>query len=444
MQRKTQAEPAHVAEAKLLPHPSVMEQEAAMVQALEGATAERLETVLAPLGFTLLKLEPFTSPFSNGDNIAGECTFESGIVHGPVPQRRFANNAIFSVTAGGSDAGDVELILRISNTHAWRRGRMTDNEVASMRWAAAHGVPLVPRVLAFSANAASSPLGCEYILMEKLPGAPLQAVLEELSEGQQQQLKAEFAPQLREWLAALAAVPRPPGGCGPMAALRVVEDGGVVADGPGWFHHELPPLGPASSSGFAALTAAALQDCIARLRSEPADSREAAHRALQAVKEPETEALQVILRYLRATPLKGDHADRLQWCEVFQRLLAEDVEAYRTRHEPDGLPEEHTRLTHNDLCGNNLLVLEGRLVGVIDWESAMMGLTDKDCEEYGELAGTLDDADCGSGLPVAPGAYQRRRLMRTIGGVKCLTHSNASCKKTHKFSLLVFPYWLLV
>ena len=62
MQRKTQAEPAHVAEAKLLPHPSVMEQEAAMVQALEGATAERLETVLAPLGFTLLKLEPFTSP----------------------------------------------------------------------------------------------------------------------------------------------------------------------------------------------------------------------------------------------------------------------------------------------------------------------------------------------------------------------------------------------
>lgn len=219
-----------------------------------------------------------------------------------------------------------------------------------------------------------------------------------------------------------------------MAALRVVEDGGVVADGPGWFHHELPPLGPASSSGFAALTAAALQDCIARLRSEPADSREAAHRALQAVKEPEAEALQAILRYLRATPLKGDHADRLQWCEVFQRLLAEDVEAYRTRHEPDGLPEEHTRLTHNDLCGNNLLVLEGRLVGVIDWESAMMGLTDKDCEEYGELAGTLDDADCGSGLPVAPGAYQRRRLMRTIGGVKCLTHSNASCKKTHKFA----------
>ena len=159
---------------------------------------------------------------------------------------------------------------------------------------------------------------------------------------------------------------------------------------------------------------------------EPADSREEAHRALQAVNEPEAESLKDILRYLRATPLKGDHADRLQFCEVFQRLLTEDVEEFRSSHEPNGLLEEYTRLTHNDLCGNNLLVEDGRLVGVVDWESAMVGVTDKDCEEYGELAGTEDDADCGSGLPVAPGASQRRRFMRIIGGVKCLYHSNAS------------------
>ena len=44
----------------------------------------------------------------------------------------------------------------------------------------------------------------------------------------------------------------------------------------------------------------------------------------------------------------------------------------------------------------------------------------------GEIAATSDGADCGSGLPVAPGAAQRRRLMGVIGGVKCLYHSNAS------------------
>ena len=53
----------------------------------------------------------------------------------------------------------------------------------------------------------------------------------------------------------------------------------------------------------------------------------------------------------------------------------------------DGLGEQWTRLSHNDLCPNNLLVTEdGQLVGVVDWESAMWGLTDKDCEEFGELA----------------------------------------------------------
>ena len=220
--------------------------------------------------------------------------------------------------------------------------------------------------------------------MEKLPGAPLQVRLEQLPEQEQQQLRANVAPQLRSWLAALAAVPRPPGSCGPLAALRVADDGSVAADGPGWFHHELPPLGLESCTGFAALTSAVLQDCIARLQAEP-DSREAADQALRAVKDPDDEALQAILRHWRATPLKGDHADRLKWCEIFQAMLG-DVEAYRASHEPDGLPEQYTRLTHNDLCGNNLLVDEGgQLVGVIDWESAMMGLTDKDCEEYGEV-----------------------------------------------------------
>ena len=133
------------AAAAVLPHPSVTEQEASMTQALEeGVTAERVRAMLAPLGLTLAKLEPFVSPFV-AEDIVGECTFEPGIVHGLVPQRRFANNAIFTVAATSDGAGDVELILRISNTHAWRRGRMTSNEVAAMRWAAAHGVPLIPK-----------------------------------------------------------------------------------------------------------------------------------------------------------------------------------------------------------------------------------------------------------------------------------------------------------
>ena len=149
-----------------------------MEAALAGVTPERVGAVLEPLGLTLSSLAPFVTPFADGDNVAGECSFEPSLVHGPVPQRRFANNAIFSVAAASSDSGEQQpLILRICNTHAWRRGRMTANEVASMRWAAAHGVPHVPRVLAFSADAGESPLGCEFILMERLPGRPLRSLL---------------------------------------------------------------------------------------------------------------------------------------------------------------------------------------------------------------------------------------------------------------------------
>merc|ERR1712071_162147 len=131
-----------------------MEQEAAMAEALQGVTEERVGAVLAPLGLKLLKLEPFASPFGDGD-VVQECTFEA-IAHGPVPPRRFANNAVFSVSTG-SDNGKLELILRVSNALMWRRRRMTDNEVASMRWAAAHGVPHIPKILSYSADAASSP-----------------------------------------------------------------------------------------------------------------------------------------------------------------------------------------------------------------------------------------------------------------------------------------------
>ena len=398
-----------------------------MEAALAGVTPERVGAVLESLGLALSSIAPFATPFPDGDNVAGECSFEPGLVHGPVPQRRFANNAIFSVAAASGSGEQQPLILRICNTHAWRRGRMTSNEVASMRWAAAHGVPHIPRVLAFSTDAAESPLGCEFILMERLPGRPLRSLLEEAAEEKRRELRAKIAPQLREWLATLAAVPRPPGGSsgGPLASLRIADDGAVLADRPGWFHHELPPLGEESCAGLAALTSAVLRDCIARLRSEP-DSREAAERALQAVEEPEDEALLAIVRYWRANPPKGDHADRLQWCEVLQRVVAEDCEAYRESYEPEGVAEQWTRLCHNDLCANNILVEDGRLVGVVDWESAMWGLTDKDCEEFGEIAATSDAADCGSGLPVAPGAAQRRRLMGVIGGVKCLYHSNAS------------------
>ena len=124
-------------------------------------TPEAVGRVLAPLGLVCRKLTHFTDSL--------------GVI-----------NPIFFVQAAPpsgreDDAAEqvVELVLRVSNPHPFWRGRKTEHEVAVMEFVRAHGRPdvlPVPRVVAHSSDAAQSPLGTDFVLMEKAPGQNLKDV----------------------------------------------------------------------------------------------------------------------------------------------------------------------------------------------------------------------------------------------------------------------------
>lgn len=70
------------------------------------------------------------------------------------------------------------MILRIANPHKfWERGR-TENEVAVLKYVAKNTSIPVPRVWSYSIDKAISFIGCQYILMDKLPGVTLNELLD--------------------------------------------------------------------------------------------------------------------------------------------------------------------------------------------------------------------------------------------------------------------------
>ena len=125
-------------------------------------TPEAVGRVLAPLGLVCRKLTHFADSL--------------GVI-----------NPIFFVQAAPPSGEEkeeeedevVELVLRVSNPHPFWRGRKTEHEVAVMEFVRVHGRPdvlPVPRVIAYASDAAQSPLGTEFVLMEKAPGQNLRDV----------------------------------------------------------------------------------------------------------------------------------------------------------------------------------------------------------------------------------------------------------------------------
>jgi len=373
-----------------------------MNSALASATGPKLEALLKTLSLELLSLDQ--------------------ILESPEPGGRpFNNNAVFAVAVKAAESQQPqELILRVQNTHSWRRRRVTENEVAVMRWVSLHDVPLVPQVLAFSADASTSPLGCEFILMEKIQGQSLSQTWHKLSVEE----RSRYMEQLRAWLARLRAVPRPPGGGPCLARFGLAGDGGVVAEDAGWWCHEGPPLPREAGTSFASLASAVLREAVARLGGE-GDLRDKLRSALREVGPEAIEADAGLRAAAKCATEPTSSRSALREC--LQRAMDGPVALYRAEQEMDGRPLDVLCCCHNDLHVGNLMVKDGDLTGVLDWEAASWGFADVDCQAFGELAGKSGDpGDCGSGLPVAPGAALRRLLMALVQEVPSLYFSIAS------------------
>jgi aminoglycoside phosphotransferase (APT) family kinase protein len=140
-------------ESGMLVHPTLPEQLELLTASLEKVVPEAVNRVLAPLGLQCRKLTRFTE--------------SQGVI-----------NPIFFVEAGATQTPDasVELVLRVTNPHMYWQRRKTAHEVAVMEFVRTHANPdliPVPRVVAFSADASASPLGCEFVLMDKIKGENL-------------------------------------------------------------------------------------------------------------------------------------------------------------------------------------------------------------------------------------------------------------------------------
>lgn len=69
-----------------------------------------------------------------------------------------------------NDTNDEQLILRICNPHKFWQTKRNTNEVAIINYLKENTAIPVPRILAYSTDASTSPIGCEFILMERLRG----------------------------------------------------------------------------------------------------------------------------------------------------------------------------------------------------------------------------------------------------------------------------------
>ena len=103
------------------------------------------------------------------------------------------------------DGGEFAMVLQVTNPHRWGARLATHSKVGAMHWLRKHSVPLVPKVIGWSADAASSALGCEYVLMTKARGVELRKLWDTLMPPQ----RASYSRQLADWLRAVGTVPRP-------------------------------------------------------------------------------------------------------------------------------------------------------------------------------------------------------------------------------------------
>lgn len=131
--------------------PSFMSQEKAWEKAIEKVTRPNLELLLSSIGFDLIDFGIF-------DDAKGAI------------QKIYLVKVI--ACGCGSD-GERDLILRIYNPHKFFEKRRCQNEVAILSHLKNFTSVPVPKIFSFSYEKSESILGCEFVLMERVPGIPL-------------------------------------------------------------------------------------------------------------------------------------------------------------------------------------------------------------------------------------------------------------------------------
>ena len=139
--------------------PTYEEQEAEWQRILSTLTRDSIERLLLSIDYKLVAYELYEQT--------------SGVI-----------NKIYMLNVEDTNKQRQELVLRINNPHKFWRHRRNTNEVAILAYLneqSSHIVP-VPRLLSHSSDSQTSILGCEYMLMNKVPGQTLRRHIETLDE----------------------------------------------------------------------------------------------------------------------------------------------------------------------------------------------------------------------------------------------------------------------
>eukprot|EP00698_Gefionella_okellyi_P000646 TRINITY_DN1056_c0_g1_i3.p1 TRINITY_DN1056_c0_g1~~TRINITY_DN1056_c0_g1_i3.p1 ORF type:complete len:402 (-),score=73.96 TRINITY_DN1056_c0_g1_i3:4144-5349(-) len=294
-------------------------------------------------------------------------------------------NEIFFVTATNAEDDVVELVLRIANPHTFSKRRKTCSEVAVMNYVRSKTNLPVPRVLSYAADSSSSILGCEYILMEKLPGVLLKTHKQQLSK-----------PEKQLFWSAIVDI---------MAELHRLHE--PHWDRIGSFDENMnvttllgdrPPLGPFASLG---------DQCLQTLDWVLQELGRAPHLAVY------QDAVSAALCTFRDTVLVPMRNSELEQ------------------------PPAALILCHRDLHAGNILIDReaGTITGLLDWEHACITTKDWDWSCLQDWAGEprspqrrhlTGAAEQRNGMREPPGFERRRHIWRLVDSATWMAYYNAS------------------
>lgn len=331
--------------------------------------------------------------------------------------------------------GEFEMILQVTNPHKWGVRSTTHSKVGAMHWLRRNSIPLVPKVVGWSADAASSVLGCEYVLMSKARGIELRKIWDTLTPAQQ----AGYCQQLADWLRAVGTVPRPqPAELLPHAVsgFRILParskrtasaegrhssrwDWSVGSDC-SWASNAPPfPL----CSGFAAHARNTVEDAITRVEAEAASS---------------------------SWPSGFGTSSRMSLVPELWKVVQFIDREYKAKYEAtaEQLAESCAAsfgLCHGDLHLGNLLCdpVTGKLTAIIDWESVSWGPREADANAFSQMLpeqdgeAQHDDVDVATRqqvkelqqcppIPVTAGSWERGLLVPVLLNVRFLHYFNVS------------------
>ena len=328
------------------------------------------------------------------------------------PPRRPTTASLGLSALGLDDFAGEELILQVTNPHKWGERATTHSKVGAMTYLKSQGVPLIPAVLDWSADAPSSPLGCEYVLMERAAGVELRQIWDSLTEREQ----TAYNQQLADWVRAVGALPRPAPAEGAehaVAGFRMLSHtsrvrtgsavgrasprwGRMVGSDMPWVSNSQPfPL----CQGYAAFARNTVEDAIARVEQGGQSG---------------------------VYPSGFGHPSRRTLLPDMRRVL-EFIEEYKKKYEatPQQLAETCSAafgVCHGDLHRGNVLCdpVEGRLTAVIDWEDASWGPREADALEF-----------AGSGIDPPPigataGSWERSLLCPVLLDLRFLHYFSAT------------------